>query len=256
MSFNRLPLSVIIIAKNEADRIGKALDSVQFAEDKLVVDSFSTDNTVEIAKSKGARVIQQEFRYAASQKNRSIPKAKHEWVFILDADEWIRSDLKEELTELLKKGPDKKGYAIPRINYYMDQRVKYSGWQNDQVIRFFHRDSGKYNDKRVHEKLIVSGPVGKLKHHIHHNTYRSFQDVLRKVNQYSTWKAMDKVDKGVKASLASMFYKPVFTFFKSYFLRAGIRDGKVGFIISVISAGSVFLRQVKIWRIREGEKMS
>ncbi len=255
MSTDRLPLSVIIPAQNEADRIGRGLDSVQFADEILVIDSFSTDNTVEIAQSKGARVIQQEFHYAASQKNRSIPQAAHEWVLILDADEWISEPLKEEIIDLLQKGPDKKGYAIPRINYYMDQKVKYSGWQNDQVIRFFHRDSGKYNDKRVHEKLIVSGPVGKLKNHIHHNTYRSFQDVLRKVNQYSTWKAMDKVDKGKKASLASMFYKPLHAFFKTYFLRAGILDGRVGYVISVISAGSVFLRQVKIWRIRKGEKM-
>ena len=114
MSSKRLPLSVIIPAQNEADRIGKGLDSVQFAEEILVVDSFSTDDTVEIAKSKGARVIQQEYRYAASQKNRSIPKAKHEWVLILDADEWICPELKNEIEDLLEKeSPANKGYAIP-----------------------------------------------------------------------------------------------------------------------------------------------
>lgn len=255
MSTDRLPISVIIPAKNEADRIHRCLDSVQFADEILVVDSFSTDETVKIARQKGARVIQQEYEYSASQKNRSIPQARHEWVLILDADEWIEDELQEEILELLKTGPDKKGYAIPRINYYMNQKVKYSGWQNDEVLRFFHRDSCLYEDKRVHAKLLVPGPSGKLKHPIHHNTYRSFQDVLRKVNRYSTWKAMDKVDKGKKASLASMFYKPAHAFFKSYFLKAGILDGKVGYIISMISAGSVFLRQVKIWRIRQGEKM-
>jgi len=255
MSSKRIPLSVIIPAQNEADRIGRGLDSVQFADEILVIDSFSTDDTVEIAKSKGARVIQQEYRYSASQKNRSIPKAKHEWVLILDADEWICPELKNEIEDLLLKEPEHKGYAIPRINYYMDQKVRYSGWQNDQVLRLFHRDSCKYEDKRVHAKLLVPGSTGKLTYPIHHNTYRSFKDILQKVNRYSTWKALDKVDKGKKASLASMFYKPLHAFFKTYFLRAGILDGRVGYVISVISAGSVFLRQVKIWRIRKGEKM-
>ncbi len=253
---DRLPLSVIIPAKNEADRIGKCIQSVQFADEILVVDSFSTDGTVNLAKELGARVIQQEYRYSASQKNRSIPQAKHEWILLLDADEWIEPNLQEEIQRLLQEGPDHKGYAIPRINYYMGQRVRYSGWQNDEVLRFFHRDSCSYEDKRVHAKLIVNGTKGRLKQPIHHNTYRSFKDVLGKVNQYSTWKAMDKVDKGKSASLASMIYKPLHSFFKAYFLRAGILDGRVGYIISVIAAGSTFLRQVKIWRIRNGEKMS
>jgi glycosyltransferase involved in cell wall biosynthesis len=253
---DRLPLSVIIPAKNEADRIERCLKSVQFADEILVVDSFSTDDTVNLARRYGARVIQQEYRYSASQKNRSIPQAEHEWILLLDADEWIIPELQDEIQTLLKEGPACKGYAIPRINYYMGKRVRYSGWQNDEVLRFFHRDSSSYEDKRVHAKLIVNGKTGRLSHPIHHNTYRSFQDVLRKVNRYSSWKAMDKVDKGEKASLASMFYKPAHAFFKSYLIKAGILDGKVGYIISVISAGSVFLRQVKIWRIRQGEKMN
>ncbi len=257
MNEERVPLSVIIPAKNEEDRIGRALDAVAFADDILVVDSFSTDQTVQLARDKGARVIQQEYRYSASQKNRSIPLAHHEWILLLDADEWINSDLQNEIQQLLSGGNmDMAAYRIPRINYYMDKRVKYSGWQNDQVIRLFHRDNCRYEDKRVHAKIKTSGRIGRLSSPIHHNTYRNFDDVLKKVNRYSTWKALDKVDKGKKASLASMFYKPAHAFFKSYFLKAGILDGRVGYIISVISAGSVFLRQVKIWRIWQGEKMN
>jgi glycosyltransferase involved in cell wall biosynthesis len=260
MNKERLPLSVIIPAKNEEDRIWRTLDSVAFADDILVVDSFSTDNTVQIARDKGARVIQQEYRYSASQKNRSIPLAFHEWILLLDADEWIDSDLQNEIQEMLREGSmdsmDSMAYRIPRINYYMDKRIKYSGWQNDRVIRLFHRDKCRYEDKRVHAKIETSGRIGRLSSPIHHNTYRNFNDVLKKVHQYSTWKAIDKVEKGKKASAASLLYLPLHAFIKTYFLRGGILDGRVGYILSVIAAGSAFLRQVKIWRIRQGEKMN
>lgn len=255
MESERVRITAIIPTYNEETLLPRALASVQFADEILVIDSFSTDATVEIAKLAGARVVQHKYEYSAAQKNRAIPMATNEWIFLLDADEWIETDLQTEIERLLRKEPRFKGYAIPRINYYMNQRIRYSGWQNDEVLRFFHRDSCRYEDKRVHAKLKVPGGKGKLKHPIHHNTYRSFQDMLRKVNQYSTWKALDKVDKGKKASWASMIYLPIHAFIKTYVLRAGILDGRVGYILSVIAAGSAFLRQVKIWRIRQGEQM-
>lgn len=250
----KYPITLLIPTFNEADNLKRLLPSMSWIDDILVVDSFSQDETIDIARSFGARVIQRDYQYSASQKNWAIPQAANEWILLLDADEWIEGDLQNEICQILKQNDTLNAYDIPRVNYYMGKRIKYSGWQNDSVIRLFKRDNCLYEDKRVHAEIISSGPIGRLKHPIHHNTYKNFKHALYKEDRYSTWKAQDKVDRGKKSGFVDMIFRPGFEFFKLYIIRGGILDGKVGFIICSMAAWSIFTRQVKIWRIHEGEK--
>lgn len=249
-------VTAIIPTFNEADHISNAIKSVLWADEIMIVDSFSTDRTLEIAAEYPVKILEHEYRGPADQKNWAIPKASHEWIFILDADEEVSPALESEIKAILSQNKiEESAFWIPRVNYYMGKKVNYSGWQNDGVVRLFKRDECRYEQKRVHEEIETSGKTGKLSEPLLHFTYKNLGELLKKVDRYSTWKAMDKVEKGERSGLISMITKPTFTFVKSYFFRFGILDGKVGFIICVISSWSVFLRQLKIWRIREGENL-
>lgn len=249
-------VTAIIPTYNEADRISNAIESVHWADEIMIIDSFSTDQTLEIAAEYPVIILEHEYIGPADQKNWAIPKASHEWIFILDADEEVSPALESEIKAILsQKEIEESAFWIPRVNYYMGKKVRYSGWQNDGVVRLFKRDECRYAQKRVHEEIETNGKTGKLSEPLLHFTYKNLGELLKKVDRYSTWKAKDKVEKGERSGLISMITKPTFTFVKSYFIRFGILDGKVGFIICVISSWSVFLRQLKIWRIREGEKL-
>ena len=146
-------LTVIIPCYNAEKSIAKCLQSVSWADELLLVDSYSTDGTLKIAGSFADRIVQHEYENSAKQKNRAIPQAKHEWVFIVDSDDWISTGLADEIQELLRRGPDKEGYWIYRRNYLLGKRVRYSGWGHDKVLRLFRRDLGRYSDKRVHAEV-------------------------------------------------------------------------------------------------------
>ena len=152
-------ITAIIPTYNEQHNISAAIDAVAWADEVIVVDSFSTDKTVEIAKQKGARLVQREYENSASQKNWIIPQATHSWIFLLDADERVTDKLKLEINQLLANTDLKDAYWIRRINYFMGKKVRFSGWQGDKVIRLFKRDKCRYQDKHVHSEIICDGDV-------------------------------------------------------------------------------------------------
>ena len=176
-------LTAIIPVKNEAHNIRDVLESVSFADEIMVVDSFSTDDTLKIAKEYTSFILQRDFNYAASQKNWAIPQATHEWILLVDADERITPELKEEVINILKNPPQKAvAFWIGRINYFMGKQIKYSGgWQNDKVIRLFRKSKCKYQDKLVHEEIITDGEVGFLENKLPHYTYKSIDKTRRKI---------------------------------------------------------------------------
>lgn len=245
-----LPLTVIIPCFNEAHNMRPLLESVAWADEIIVVDSFSTDNTVEIAKEFTGRILQRKYVNSADQKNWTIPQATHDWVLIVDADERVTPNLKLEIKKLLASQPDKDAYWIGRENYFMDKKVKYSGWQNDRVIRLFDKGKARYEEKNVHAEIITDGTVGVLNEKLTHNTYKDISHFLQKMERYAHWSALDYAPKTASVSFFHLWIKPLFRFIKHYFLRLGILDGKVGFIISVIMAWGVFLRYVKILEIK------
>ena len=246
-------LTAIIPAGNEIHNIEAVIASVSFADEILVVDSLSTDGTYEKALELGATVIRRDFQYPASQKNWAIPQAKHEWVLLVDADERVTPELKNEILDFLKS--PKAGivaYWIGRLNHFMGEPVSYSGWRNDAVIRLFKRDFCKYEDKHVHEEIIANGAVDKLKNKLYHNTYISFDQYIEKMNRYATWQAKDYDNKTGQLTPYHFIIKPFWGFFKHYIVQSGFRDGVVGLTIGYIQGYVIFMRYVKLWLLRRG----
>ena len=231
------PLSVVIITKNEEDFIEEAIKSAQFAEEVVVVDSFSVDKTCEIAKKLGARVIQQEWLGFGAQKNLAVSLASNEWVFVLDSDERITSDLQIELTNVLKS-PLSDGYLVPRLNRFFGKNIKTCGLYPDYSLRLFKKNKGKFNDVEVHESVQIDGKVSKLKNHMVHLAYDNVDEFINKQKYYS-----DLSNK--KKNLLKAILSPCWTFFKIYILRRGFIDGWHGFIIAKVYAKYTFWKYIK-----------
>lgn len=247
-------ITAIIPTFNEEHNIEDAIKSVQWADEIIVVDSFSTDNTVEIANKYNVRLLQREYGNSASQKNWTIPQATHEWIFLLDADERVDANLEKEIKQILsQKEETNQAYWIDRRNFFMDKEVRFSGWQGDKVIRLFKRDKCKYEDKHVHAEVICEGTVGKLRQKLIHNTFKDVFHYLEKWDRYSTWSAKDKVGKVKKVTVFHYFFKPGFRFFRDYFLRGGILDGLTGIVVCSLSSTAIFIRYVKLNQLLKDE---
>ena len=248
-------ITAIIPTGNEIHNIEAVITSVDFADEILVVDSFSTDGTYEKSQELATRVIRREYHYSASQKNWAIPQAKHEWILLVDADERVTPELKQEIQDILQNPPKGiVGFWIGRNNHFMGERVYYSGWRNDKVLRLFKRDYCKYEDKHVHAEIIANGAVGKLRNKLYHNTYITFDKYIEKMNRYASWQAKDYDKKTGRLTPYHFVIKPFWGFFKHYIVQSGFRDGVVGFTIGYIQAYVVFMRYVKLWLLRRGRK--
>ncbi len=249
-------LSVLIITKNEEEHLKELLNSIDFANEIVVVDSYSTDATVKVAESFGARVLFREFDYHAAQKNWGLKQLKNDWVLIIDADERVPENLKKEITTILNKEVIKeKAFWLKRVNYLMGKKVKYSGWQNDKVIRLFHKSYCKYNNKLVHEEIETTEEIGTLKHKLLHFTYKNFTLYFAKFQKYSTQKAKLKAKKYKTITLFHLLVKPGFKFFQRFILKLGFLDGIIGVVIASMAAFHDFLVYLKIWRINNGENL-
>ena len=247
-------ISVLIPTWNEEQHIEAAIKSVDFADEIVVVDSFSTDKTLEIAQKFAHKVWQHEYVNSATQKNWAIPQLSHEWVFVLDADERVTPELKKEIIKIVNSNPSEVAFWIGRINYFMGKLIRYSGWQNDAVIRLFRKSKCHYQDLKVHSEVLAEGKVGRLKNKLVHYTYKDWATYYEKIDRYALWGARDRVKKIKKVQMFHLVLKPSFRFFKHYFIKAGFLDGMHGFVVSFLSGYSVFLRNLKLWRMKNGEK--
>jgi glycosyltransferase involved in cell wall biosynthesis len=241
-------LTALIPCYNEEENIEACLQSVIWADEILVVDSFSTDRTLDIARQYADRILQHEYINSATQKNWAIPQAKHDWVLIVDSDERIPLALSDEIKEILRKGPDKDGYWIKRNNYLMGKRIKHSGWGRDRVLRLFHRNLGRYQDKRVHAEVKLKN-TGELMIPLEHHSISSMTSWVVKINRYSSWKAKDKFEKGITAPVFHLLFRPPFRFFKDFVLRLGMLDGWRGFLIAAMSSFAELVMAAKITQI-------
>ncbi|TSE10966.1 glycosyltransferase family 2 protein [Aquimarina algiphila] len=253
---HREKVTAIVPCYNEEHNIRKVLESVSFADEIMVVDSFSTDKTIEIAKEYTDFIIQREYEYSASQKNWAIPQANHEWIILVDADECVTPELKDEILKTLENpGVDNiTGYWIKRMNHFMGERINYSGWRNDKVIRLFHRDRCSYQDKQVHAEIKTDGKIAFLKNKFYHNTYTTLDAYYTKMNRYAAWQANDYDKKTGKLTPYHFVIKPFWGFFKHYIIQSGFRDGLPGLVIGYIQGYTVFMRYVKLWLLRRDRK--
>ena len=246
--------TAIIPVYNEAHNIEEVIRSVDFADEIIVVDSYSTDDTLLKAQRFGVRILQREFDYPASQKNWAIPQASHDWILLIDADERVTPALRAELQQtLIDPPPHIDGYWIYRKNHFMGQVVRYSGWQNDKVVRLFRKERCRYENKMVHEEIKAEGKLGYLKARLHHNTYLSIDNYLKKLNRYAYWQAIDYDKKTGKITLYHLFIKPLWRFFKHYVMQQGFRDGFVGFTVSYLQSYALLMRYIKLWLYRRNQ---
>ena len=231
------PLSVVIITKNEEIFIEDAIKSASFADEVLVLDSDSVDRTCEISKKMGARVEKHKWLGFGKQKNLAVNLSSNDWVFILDADERITSNLQRELTSLLKN-PLSDGYLVPRLNRFFGKNIKTCGLYPDYSLRLFKKNKGKFNDVEVHESVQIDGKVSKIKNHMIHLAYDNVEEFINKQKYYS-----DLSNK--KKNLLKAILSPCWTFFKIYILRRGFIDGWHGFIIAKVYAKYTFWKYIK-----------
>src|SRR6059036_778682 len=250
MSAGRPHLSVIVPTLNEEATLRDCLESVRFADEILVVDSFSIDATVDIAREFGARVLQHEYVYSARQKNWAIPQAKHEWILLVDSDERVTPGLREEILALLASGPRHDGYWILRDNHFLGRRMKRCGWGTDRVIRLFRRDVARYRDREVHAEIDLPGTLPVLEHPLEHHTFRSFGQYWRKLQIYSEWGAAQLYKEGKRAGAFEVFGRPVTRFLKMYVLRLGFLEGLHGLVLSMLGAFTVYLKYARLWEMR------
>jgi glycosyltransferase involved in cell wall biosynthesis len=244
----RMKLTVIIPCYNEENNIRECLESVMWADEILVVDSFSTDKTLEIARDYTDRILQHKFVNDAVQKNWVIPQAQNNWVLIVDCDERVTPELRDEIINLLAQCPSKDGYWIKRRNYLMGKHVSHSGWGRDSVLRLFRKNEGRYEEKRVHGEIQLTN-TGTLKSFFDHYTVSSIGEWVNKINRYSSYKAQDKYERGLKAPVVHMIIRPPVRFFKDYFLRLGLLDGWRGFLIAALSAFAELFMASKVIQI-------
>jgi glycosyltransferase involved in cell wall biosynthesis len=243
-------LSVIIPTFNEEETLPGCLDSVAFADEILVVDSFSTDGTLAIARERGARVVQREYGYSAQQKNWAIPQARHEWVLLVDADERVTAELRDELLRTLADGPMADGYWIRRANYFLGRRIRFCGWGTDRVIRLFRRDVSRYQDRQVHAEIDLPGPLPVLTHPLDHHTFRSFGQYWRKLDLYSEWGARQMYLEGRRPGAVQLLLRPIGRFIRMYILRLGFLEGAHGVVLSFLGAFTVYLKYARLWEMR------
>ena len=256
-----LCISVCIITRDEEDNIAECLESVKWADEIIVLDSFSHDKTVEISKRYTDKVFQSEWQGYSKSKNLCIEKASCEWILNIDADERVSEELKDEIIKELA-APNSDGYYIPRENYFLGRWIRHCGWYPDYNLRLFRKDNGRFRERAVHESVDLNGKAGYLKGHLKHYTYKTIKDYIDRLNLYTTLSVEELLKDKFKSPLTLMgrirlicnlIFSPGFTFIKMFFLRLGFLDGAYGFIISYLYAFYTFVKYAKLWeKVRGG----
>lgn len=252
--FEQSPLlSVIVIARNEAHNLQACLEAVKFADEIIVVDSGSSDGTVQIARDAGARVIETpDWPGFGPQKNRALDAARGVWVLSLDADERVTPELAAEIREVIHRpGPVAEGYEINRRSWYCGSFIDHSGWSPDYVTRLFKRGKGRFSDHIVHERLLVDGKVEKLRSRLLHYSFLDYSQVLSKVDAYSTLSAQQAYARGKRAGVGTALLHGWWAFMRTYFLRRGFLDGARGLTLAISNAEGSYYRYLKLWLLEQ-----
>lgn len=240
-----MQISATIITSNEEHNIARAIESLRCCDEIVVVDSGSSDRTVEIARKLGARVIETIWRGYAQQKNFAAEQATHEWIFSIDADEALSEALEADVWLLKKHGPKFDAYTMPRMAQYIGKWILHSGWYPDRKVRLYRRGKAQWVGEFVHESVQASGTVGHLDSNLLHYTCQSLSEHIRTMDSYTTLAAEELVSRGRKVSWRNLVVDPLWTFFKTYFLQRGFLDGLEGLAIAWMAAIYTFLKFAK-----------
>jgi len=241
------PVSVTIITLNEAANISACLASVAWADERIVVDSGSTDDTVAQARAAGARVIERDWPGYATQKNFAAEQASHDWILSIDADERVSDDLAEEIRHALESTSLPAGFRLPRVTFHLGRWIKTTDWYPDYQLRLYDRRRARWTNRRVHESVAADGPVERLNEDLQHFAFRDLSHHLSTMDHYATLAAEDMRANGRRATAKDLVLHPPAAFLRNYILRRGIADGMPGLIISAMNAHYVFLKFAKLW---------
>jgi glycosyltransferase involved in cell wall biosynthesis len=240
-------IGVVVITRNESANIGPCLDSVAFCEERVVVDSFSDDDTVERACAKAEHVYRREFIHHAEQKNWAVGQLDTEWVLVVDADERVTGELAEEIRRIVQGG-EHDGWWVYRRNAFFGRFIRGAGWNRDRVLRLYRRDRGRYDDRFVHEEvsLDAGSTAGSCEHRLLHFSYTDWDSTFERLLSYSRSGARERARRGHRGSVGAVLLKPPGRFFRQYVLGAGWRDGLHGLVLCQWSALGVFLREARL----------
>lgn len=249
-------LTAVVLTKNEEKKIKRCLGSLAFCDELIVVDDFSTDRTVEIAKRMGAviyrRSVNGDF---ASQRNFALSKAKHDWVFFVDADELVTDKLRLEIVSKINNPLlQEVGYSIKRNNYFLGKQLRYGEAASVLLVRLAKKDSGVWR-RRVHEYWDVEGKIGRLGNKIDHYFCDTLSDFIEKINFYSDLHARANLEDKKKSNLLKILFYPMVKFFDGFLLKGGFLDGPAGFVFAVFMSFHSFLAWSKLWLLQRGKKL-
>lgn len=248
-----MSLSVVIITRDEAENLGRTLQSVSWADERIVLDSGSTDQTLAIARQHGAQVFKEDWKGYAQQKNSAIAKASGDWVLSLDADEEVSPELAESVrqaTGLRERGPN--GYLVARRNFFLGRWIRHGGFYPDRKLRLFRRGTGQFIERDVHETMHVDGPISLLQGDLIHHAYPTLSGYIETMNRYSSLGAQIALEKGqisrsFPAFLVNVYYRPAMNLTWNYIFRGGFLDGREGFLLHLYHNVYVSWKYAKAW---------
>lgn len=248
-----MPLSIAIITKDEEKRLPQCLNSILFADEILVVDSESVDNTIGVAKSFGCRVLSKPWQGYAKQKQFAVDSCTNNWVLILDADERIPPETAEGIQKIISQPKQNfSSYSFHRKNFFHNRWIRHCGWWPDRIVRLVDRRQGRFSNHLVHESWISEGNVKELDLAIEHYSFKTYSDLIYKLEIYSSLAAQEMHRNGKPVQWASPITHGLWMFFRTYILEMGMLDGFDGFIISILHAGGSFMKYAKLREIKLG----
>ena len=244
------PVTVTVITKNESEALADALTSVSWADELIVIDAESTDDTVTIARQFTDRVYVRPWNGYIDQKNYAATLASHEWILSLDADERVTPALADEVRALLAHEPAAAGYRMPRVSFYFGRWIRTTDMYPDYQLRLYDRRKARWEGLYVHESVRADGSVDYLKHELQHYPYRDLSEHLVRMDRYTTLAARQMHAQGTRATALQLLVHPRLAFFRNYVLKGGFRDGKAGLVISLVNSYYVFLKFAKLWELQ------
>jgi len=248
-----MTVSAIIITTDNEATIRRCVESLLWADEVVVVDAGSTDATVDICREQGAKVhVTEDWPGHGPQKNRALAHAAGDWVVALDSDEWMTPALRAEIERAVAAPGGRSAFALPRRSSFCGRFMRHSGWWPDYVVRVFRRDKARFSDDSVHERLVVDGAIGKLKQPILHEAITTLEQMVEKMNAYSSSSAQMLHARGRRASLAKALLHGGWAFARTYVLRLGFLDGREGFMLAVANAEGSYYRYLKLMLLSGG----
>jgi glycosyltransferase involved in cell wall biosynthesis len=249
-SAGRPTVSAIVVCFNEEKNIGACLDSLRWCDEIVVVDSFSTDRTVEICRQYTERVVQRNWAGYRDQKAFAHSQATKDWVLLVDSDERVTPELRDEINRTLSSYAGAyAGFSVGRLVFYLGRWWRRGGWYPDYDVRLFRRDRATWGGTDPHEKILVDGKVRRLRHPLQHYSYRSIEDHIQRINHFTSISARELGKEGKRFHRSDALLRPAFRFFRSYVLKRGFLEGFAGFHVALTAAVYVFLKYAKLWEL-------